>query len=225
MPPSSKVFGKHCVGLDAPSTLTTRPRSSAVWAIITICIATVTGIIAHAYYKYECRHNYRYSDTQRISANLAFEKETDAKTGVIKNFHTGKEIAKDIQWIALPTDEDSLIVFSSKDKRGYLNRFSGEVVIAAQYPKAWVFSCGVAAVAEGDRVYFIDHLGKPINGRKFRFDPKTCGYVYHGDYCAIAIPGGKMGLIDKSVEWAVEAIYDWVCAEANNFWRARKGGS
>jgi len=201
------------------------PFWRVVWAVITICVVTVTGMLAHSYYKYECRHNYHYCEMQRISANLAFVKENDAKTGIIKNFHTGQVIAKDIQWIALPTDEDSLIVFSRKDKRGYLNRFSGEVTIPAQYPKAWVFSSGVAAVAEGDSVYFIDHSGNPINRSKFRFDPKTRGYVYYGDYCAMAIPGGKMGLVDKSGNWAVEPSYDWICAEANNFWRTRKGGS
>lgn len=201
------------------------PFWRVVWAVITICIVTVTGMLVHSYYKYECRHNYRYSDTQRISANLSFVKENDAKTGVIKNIHTGDVITKDIQWIALPTDEDSLIVFSRKDMRGYINRFSGEVAIPAQYPKAWVFSSGVAAVAEGDSVYFIDHSGKAINGKKFKYDPKTRGYVYHGDLCAMAVPGGNMGLIDKSGVWAVEPTYDWICAEAKNFWRARKGGS
>lgn len=32
-----------------------------------------------------------------------------------------------------------------------------------------------------------------------------------------------MGLIDKSGNWAVELTYDWICSEANNFWKARKG--
>lgn len=196
-----------------------------VWAVITICIVIVTGMLVHSYYRHERRYNHRYCDIQRISANLAFVKLPDAKTGIIQNFHTGEIICKDIQWVALPADEDSLIVFSRKDKRGYLNRFSGEVAIPAQYPKAWVFSSGVAGVAEGDSVYFIDHSGNPINKSKFRFDPKTRGYVYHGDYCAIATPGGKMGLVDKSGNWSVEPSYDWICTEVNNFWRARKGGT
>lgn len=194
-----------------------------VWAAITICIVTVTCILAHSYYIYNLRHDYRDTETQRISANLAFVKKSGDKTGFIKNFHTGEAVTKDIEWIALPTDEDSLVVFSRKDKRGYLNRFSGEIAIPAKYPKAWVFSSGVASVAEGDSVYFIDHSGKPVSGKKFMFNPKTRAYVYHGDYCAIATENGKMGLIDKSGEWAVEPTYDWICPEANNFWKARKG--
>lgn len=195
-----------------------------VWSIITVCVVTVTGMLVHSYYTYSHRNEYRYRETQRIGANLAYVKEPNEKTGVIKNFHTGKVIEKHIEWIALPCDEDSLIVFSRGDKRGYLNRFSGNVAIPAKYTKAWVFSSGVAAVEDGDSIYFIDHSGKPINEKKLKYNPKTSGYVYHGDYCAIAISGGKMGLIDKSGNWAVEPDFDWIVAEDHNFWKARKGG-
>lgn len=201
------------------------PFWRVVWAVITICVVTVTGMLVHSYYTYNHRNDYRYREIQRISANLAFVKEPGDKTGIIKNFHTGDVIEKNISWIALPCDEDSLIVFCRKDKRGYLNRYSGKVAIPAQYPKAWVFSSGVAAVAEGDSIYFIDHSGKQTNGKKHRYDPKNRGYVYHGDFCAITANDGKMGLIDKVGNWAVEPIYDWISAEANNFWRARKGNN
>ncbi len=143
-----------------------------VWAAITICVVAVTYILAHSYYIYNLRHDYRDTETQRISANLAFVKKSGDKAGFIKNFHTGEAVTKDIEWIALPTDEDSLIVFSRKDKRGYLNRFSGEIAIPAKYPKAWVFSSGVASVAEGDSVYFIDHSGKPVRSRSFCSTPR-----------------------------------------------------
>lgn len=92
-------------------------------------------------------------------------------------------------------------------------------------PRLGCFSSGVASVAEGDSIYFIDHLGKPINNKKFQYNPKTRGYVYHGEYCAISTVGGKMGLIDKSGNWAVEPIYDWIVSEDNNFWKARKGNN
>lgn len=34
-----------------------------------------------------------------------------------------------------------------------------------------------------------------------------------------------MGLIDKSGNWAVEPIYDWIVSGDNNFWKARKGNN
>lgn len=201
------------------------PFWRVVWSVITICVVTVTGMLVHSYYTYSHRNEYRHRETQRISANLAYVKEPGEKTGIIKNFHTGNVIEKNIEWIALPCDEDSLIVFCRNDKRGYLNRFSGKIAIPAQYPKAWVFSSGVASVAEGDSIYFIDHLGKPVNNKKFQYNPKNRGYVYHGDFCAMAVPDGKMGLIDKSGNWAVEPIFDWIVSEDKNFWKARKGNN
>lgn len=199
------------------------PFWRVIGGVITICIVISTCLLADAYYRAVHRNDYSYTEKQRLSANLSYVKEPDKKTGIIQNHYTGEVIAKNIQWIALPCDEDSLIVFCRNKKRGYINRYSGQVAIPAQYPKAWVFSEGMAAVEEGDSVYFIDHSGKPVNGKKYLYNSKTPGYVYHGDYCALAVPDGKMGLIDKSGEWGVAPTYDFIIAEAKNTWRARKG--
>lgn len=194
------------------------------WAIITLCIVAVTAIFFRAWYHMECEDDFRLSDKQRISNQLVFaKKDYSDKPGFIQNFITGEVIERGIDWIALPIDEDSLIVYSKKGKRGYMNRFNGKIAIPAKYNKAWVFSNGVAAVMQGDSVCFIDHSGKAVNDKKFAYNPKNSGYVYHGDYCAIAIDNGNMGLIDKSGNWAVKPDYQWIVSETKNFWRARKG--
>ena len=197
-----------------------------IWSVLTICIVVATCIITHVWYPMEREELHRFGHKQRISNQLTFVKPRySTKPGIIQNFITGEVIAKDIDWIALPADEDSLIVYSKDDKRGYINRFSGEIAIPAKYSKAWVFSGGVAAVAEGDSVYFIDHSGKAVNNKKFAYNPKNHGYVFHGDYCAMAVDDGLMGLIDRNGNWAVEPKYQWIISEANNFWRAREGDS
>lgn len=197
-----------------------------IWSVLTICIVVATCIITHVWYQMEREELHRFGHKQRISNQLTFVKPRySTKPGIIQNFITGEVIAKDIDWIALPADEDSLIVYSKDDKRGYINRFSGEIAIPAKYSKAWVFSGGVAAVAEGDSVYFIDHPGKAVNNKKFAYNPKNHGYVFHGDYCAMAVDDGLMGLIDRNGNWAVEPKYQWIISEANNFWRAREGDS
>ena len=197
-----------------------------IWSVLTICIVVATCIITHVWYQMEREELHRFGHKQRISNQLTFVKPRySTKPGIIQNFITGEVIAKDIDWIALPADEDSLIVYSKDDKRGYINRFSGEIAIPAKYSKAWVFSGGVAAVAEGDSVYFIDHSGKAGNNKKFAYNPKNHGYVFHGDYCAMAVDDGLMGLIDRNGNWAVEPKYQWIISEANNFWRAREGDS
>lgn len=196
------------------------------WGAITICIVAVTCMIGKAWYHEFYERPYRYSDHQRISTNLTFTKpHSGEKPGYIKNHQTGEVITKGIDWISISADEDSLMVFSQDGKRGYINRFSGEISIPAQYEKAWVFAEGVAAVAINDSVYFIDHSGNPINRKKFRYNAKNRGYVYHGGHCAIAVDGGMMGLIDFDGDWAVKPEYDWIVSECKNFWKMRKGDS
>lgn len=196
------------------------------WGAITLCIVAFTLMIGKAWHHEFYERPYRYSDLQRISANLTFTKPSSGDNpGYIQNHQTGEVITKGIDWISLSADEDSLMVYSQKGKRGYINRYSGEISIPAQYEKAWVFSDGVAAVANNDSVYFINHSGKPINGKKFHYNAKNRGYVYHGGHCAIAVDGGKMGLIDMKGYWAVLPEFDWIVSECNNFWKMRKGGS
>ncbi len=196
------------------------------WGAITVCIVAVTCMIGKAWHHEFYERPYRYSDHQRISANLTFTKPSSGeKPGYIQNHKTGEVITKGIDWISISADEDSLMVFSQDGKRGYINRFSGEISIPAQYEKAWVFAEGVAAVAVNDSVYFIDHSGNPINGKKFHYNAKNRGYVYHGGHCAITVDGGMMGLIDFDGNWAVKPEYDWIISECKNFWKMRKGGS
>lgn len=202
------------------------PFWRVIWSVLTICVIVCTCILTRVWYQAEREELHRYGEKQRISKQLVFVKPRYSdESGIIQNINTGEVVAKGIDWIALSADEDSLIVYSKDNKRGYLNRFNGEVVIPAKYPKAWVFSNGIAAVSEGDSIYFINHSGKAINNKKFHFNPKNSGYVYHGDYCAMAVDGGLMGLIDRKGNWAVEPEYQWIISEAKNFWRVRDGDS
>lgn len=200
------------------------PFWRVIWSVLTICVIVCTCILARVWYQAEREELHRFGEKQRISKQLVFVKHRHSdESGIIQNINTGEVVAKGIDWIALPIDEDSLIVYSKDEKRGYLNRFSGEVSIPARYTKAWVSSNGVAAVAENNSVYFIDHSGKAVNNKKFAYNPKNSGYVFHGDYCAVAVDGGKMGLIDRNGNWAVEPKYDWIVSEAKNFWRVSEG--
>lgn len=200
------------------------PFWRVIWSVLTICVIVCTCIITRVWYQAEREDIQRYGDKQRISKQLVFVKPRHSdKPGIIQNINTGEVVAKGIDWIALPFDEDSLMVYSKDNKRGYINRFSGEVAIPAKYTKAWVFSSGVAAVSEGDSIYFINHTGQAINGKKFAYNAKNQGYVYHGDYCALAIDSGLMGLIDRKGNWAIEPKYQWIISEANNSWRVREG--
>lgn len=116
------------------------PFWRVIWSVLTICVIVCTCIITRVWYQAEREQLNRFGEKQRISKQLVFMKPSHSdKPGIIKNINTGEVVAKGIDRISLPADEDSLIVYSKDNKRGYINRFSGEIAIPAKYPKAWVF--------------------------------------------------------------------------------------
>ncbi len=120
-------------------------------------------------------------------------------------------------------DKDSLAVFSKDGKRGYINRFTGEIQIPSQYSKAWIFSEGLAAVEKDKKLLFIDHAGNVIIDKDFQVHFNSPSYVFKNGYCPIKDPvTGKVGLIDRKGNWALDPIFDWLFLD-NGFWKVEKG--
>lgn len=200
------------------------PFWRVVWATITVCVVFFTCCFGYMFYR-EIKREYRWVNSERISSNIDFVRyDYEQGPGWITNRSTGEVITRDIDWIKVSVDEDSLAVFSSKGKRGYINRYSGEIAIKPQYDKAWIFSSGVAGVYKDGAVFFIDHSGKPINDNRFTYSPRN-QYVYHGDFCVMNNEANLQGVIDKSGNWKIEPKYDWICAETHNYWRIREDNS
>lgn len=144
---------------------------------------------------------------RRLSKNISFmENYYSWKYSYLFNYATGKKMYEGkIAWIVPSNDDDSLAVFSDGKKRGYINRFTGEIQIPAEYDHAWIFSDGVACVQKGNEAFFIDHKGNSICDK--RFAPplnKDEGYVFHKNYCAVAMKENDWGLIDKNGEWQLD---------------------
>ena len=125
-----------------------------------------------------------------------------------------------IDWIAVPEDGDSLIIVAKDGKRGFVNRYTAETVIPFKYDAAWSFTDGVAGVCEGDSVYFINHSGNPIYGKKFVRQRGYDRYVYHGNYAAIPL-NGKYGLIDRTGKWTLQPEHEDIHIGARNMWYVR----
>ena len=131
-----------------------------------------------------------------------------------------KYLTPKYKWISPLLDgenyDDTLTVFCDKnDKRGYLNAYTGEVVIEPQYDAAWVFSEGLAAVMKDDTIAFIDRKGEiviPFNFRhnERRYDYDYIDYVFHDGYCYMIGDNGYLGLINKSGEWCIEPAYIFI---------------
>jgi hypothetical protein len=176
-----------------------------IWSIFAICLIIFTVIFCRAWYIQETKFKTRWMDEIELSSNVSFFKNNygSEEAGYICDSRDNKITINEVSWVAGTSTNDSLLVFAKGDKRGYVNRYNGKQVLPCIYDAAWVFSSGIAAVAENDSIYFIDHSGKQVFPQKFRRTANTKGYCFHGNYCAIPTLDGKYGLIDKSGKWAM----------------------
>lgn len=201
------------------------PFWRVIWATITVCILIVTGMLAFSFIEhYASRDSYDYLAQYDPQISPDFKYRNNGKNegmSYIYDARTKKKAMKDIDWIAIPEDGDSLIIVAKGGKRGFVNRYTAETSIPFRYDAAWSFTDGVAAVCEGDSVYFIDHSGKPINDKKFARNKDYDNYAYHGEYAAIP-SDGKYGLIDRKGEWAIEPIYDDIIIGPRNMWTVKE---
>ncbi len=197
------------------------PFWRVIWVVITTCIVVFTCMVGYAFYdefysgKSDIYWN-RYDPN--LSPDFKFRNNGyDAVDSYIYNSKTNKKVLTGIEWIARSLDGDSLIVVAKDGKRGFFNRFTGEMTIPLKYDAAWIFSDGVAAVCEGDSVYFIDHSGKPINNKKYARTEEYNNYAYHGEYAAIP-EKGKYGLVDRKGAWAILPEYDDIIIGPRDLW-------
>ena len=144
----------------------------------------------------------------------------DGYPGYLYNTTLGHRTATGIQWICKSSDGDSLAVFCTNDEhqRGYFNRFTGEVVVPAQYDKAWIFSEGVACVLENGTLKFIGHDGKTVIDKHFPYLQCIDDYCFHNGLCLMQGDCGHIGLIDRNGEWKVEPNYSYIGYESKGFW-------
>jgi hypothetical protein len=144
----------------------------------------------------------------------------DGIPGYLYNTTLGRRTTTDIHWICNSSDGDSLTCFSSSEmhKRGYFNRFTGEVVVPAQYEKAWIFSEGVACVMDKGTLHFIDHKGQRVIDKEFPYAFRIDDYCFHNGLCQMLGDDNRIGLIDKQGNWAVSPEYYEMAYDTKGFW-------
>lgn len=206
-----------------------------IWRIFATCFTLLFSILTVAFvYAFFNEVVYRkwirpitseivYSD-KHLSNHIVFQELYYRDKGRVYDENKKRVVIKDVDWVVVSEDKDSLAVFSKNGKRGYLNRFSGEIVLPAIYSRAWVFSEGLAAVEKDNKLFFIDHSGNIIidNNLDVHFnEPK---YAFHDGYCIVkSAVDGKAGLIDRQGNWALTPEYDAVTHEYK-FWKVKKDG-
>lgn len=150
---------------------------------------------------------------QRVSRHVVFQ----VNKKCIINKKTGLKI-ENVDWICKSVDGDSLVCYATNGKRGYFNKYTGKVVIAPQYTKAWIFGDGLGCVEENDSLIFINHKGEKVFNRSFKFSNNADGYVFHDGYCIMGVADYMYGVINKKGEWVVKPRYVDVKRGGDGFW-------
>lgn len=159
------------------------------------------------------------SEESYLSNHIVYQDLYYPQNGQIYNKELQQVVIKDVDWVVTSDDNDSLVVFAQEGKRGYFNRFTGEVTLPAIYTRAWVFSEGLAAVEKDHKLVFIDHTGKVVIDNDFEVYFDYPQYAFHDGYCVIkGATDGKSGLIDRQGNWVLQPIYDNITHEGP-FWR------
>ena len=209
--------------------------AKCVWGLFATSAAVITAIlavglvyaIANGYYEDNCREKHCYDPScyfaNRISEYVYYH-EKSRGNGYVYNTLIGEKTVKNVQWIAVPEGKDSLICFNNGKKRGYFNKFTGEVVIEPKYDHAWVFSEGLASVDEGGCIKFIDTTGKVVidNGLKYAHDQS--GYLFHEGYCVLQSEDGEhYGLMDRKGQMVLPMAFSEIERDDEyDLWRVQK---
>lgn len=137
-----------------------------------------------------------------------------------------KFTAKGFDQVVDAADGDSLTVFFKQNLRGYINVNTGYIEIPAQYHHAWVFSEGLAAVADSNgKIGFINKENEVVIPFQFYYrEDAPVDYVFHDGYCVMTDSRGACGIIDRSGHWVMEPQYDGIWAQYFGKYRMVKDG-
>lgn len=165
-----------------------------------------------------------YND-EYVSQNIRFHNDGDGR-GYVFDIRSHSITLKGIAWIAKPLGNDSLVCYSDGKRRGYFNKFTGNVVIKPKYSRAWIFSEGLASVEENGYIKFIDSTGKIVINKSQPYIEGMQGYVFHGDYCVVDSEDGETcGLMDKSGKIVLPLGYNSIePSDDMNYWVLNKDG-
>lgn len=179
-------------------------------AMAAICLCIITFFLIKEY----CKQNRAYEFRSELYSSECCSIHYSDETYAIKNLRTGKITIKGITWLfASEAYTDTMVIYSKNYRRGYFNRFTGEAVIPEQYPHAWIFSEGLAAVVKDDKVGFINRRGETVIDFQYPYlkgNDRRIDFVFHEGYCSMYDASGKCGVINNKGEWVVTPQYDYI---------------
>lgn len=194
--------------------------------IVALCVLAVAalvfaGLSAYGYYEKNHRISYWETQPQHVSADILMVHGYHGMNHFVrlKNEQTGKFTTPELQHIFINeyNTEDSLVVFRTFDRlRGYLNVNNGQIIIPAQYNRAWNFREGIAGVLKDGVVSFIKADGEPAFDKTFPIcyddDFSEIAFQFHRGLCVMRTMDNKWGLINTRGEWVIEPVYSTISA-------------
>ncbi len=152
-----------------------------------IGLAAIVISILVAIVWYEEKYGRDYWSDFTLSENVTVEAYNN-NTVRIWNKKEVRYTTKKLRWVSGTPERDSLTVFCDKEgKRGYLNVNTGEIVIPAQYSKAWQFSEGLGAVlGANNKIGFIDSRNRPVIQNEIPY-VKGFDYIFKDGSCVVKI--------------------------------------
>lgn len=189
--------------------------------IVALCVLSVAALVfaclmCKIYYEKYHKSYYWENLARPISENILMVDGYEGEKGFarLKDIRTNQYITPKLQHIFINdhTTEDSIVVFRTFDRlRGYLNVNTGQIVIPAQYNRAWNFSEGLAAVLKDGVVSFIKENGELAFEQTFPIyyndDYNNVAFQFHNGLCVMCSIENKWGLINTRGEWVIEPIY------------------
>lgn len=177
-------------------------------AVAAVAVVFIGVVLAYAMYdKKNGYYNKRWL-SEDVSVRYYYNKDTHK----VYNHKLKKVMLKDVDNVVEANEGDSLTVFFKDDLRGFLNVNTGEVVIPAQYKRAWVFSEGVAAVMDNTgKIGFINKDNEIVLPFIYNYRKEwPIDYYFSNGYCVMTDERGACGMIDKEGNWAMGPRYDCI---------------
>ena len=177
-------------------------------AIAAVAVVFIGVVMLCAWHK----HHNDYYNERWLSEDVVVRYYYNKQEHWVYNDKLDKVMLKDVDNVVYANEGDSITVFFKDNLRGFLNVNTGQVVIPAQYKKAWVFSEGVAAVMnDSGEIGFINEDNEVV--LPFVYDYREnmpIDYYFNNGFCVMTDERGACGMIDKEGNWAMEPRYDCI---------------
>lgn len=161
-----------------------------------------------------------------LSRNVVYKDYPNVRgKGYVENLYTGRKTIENIEWVRTICETidapDTLAVYSRFEdgrgsRKGYLNIYTGKVVIPDIFKHAWNFKDGKHAIVcmENDSLYVINRKGRVISKGFKNSNQLKFGFVFNDGLCIMESNEGKFGLINPKGEWILTPEYEWISRNA-----------